>query len=215
MKQLYERIALLYYGLATAFLMLLALVLLGTAVWELAPPSRRRGLGVLDSAGLVIIGFAIVETSKFIAEEEISAARSCARRWKARRSLTKFITIIVIAASLEALVMVFETSRTDIRRLDLPGEPLRRLDVRSGRRSVCSSGCRAASPRRRAADDTARTRSTTTAPSDGEDADGRTSHFIVAGRYLVLHRLSARRERWNTGSSGTAAPWSRRSASGR
>ena len=33
---------------------------------------------------------------------------------EARRSLTKFITIIVIAASLEALVMVFETSRTDV-----------------------------------------------------------------------------------------------------
>jgi hypothetical protein len=33
---------------------------------------------------------------------------------ESRLSLTKFITIIVIAASLEALVMVFKTSRTSI-----------------------------------------------------------------------------------------------------
>ena len=33
---------------------------------------------------------------------------------ESRRSLTKFITIIVIAASLEALVMIFETSHGDI-----------------------------------------------------------------------------------------------------
>ena len=31
-----------------------------------------------------------------------------------RRSLTKFVTIIVIAVSLEALVMIFETNRTDV-----------------------------------------------------------------------------------------------------
>ena len=39
---------------------------------------------------------------------------------ESRRSLTKFITIIVIAASLEALVMIFETSRTDVRQAIYP-----------------------------------------------------------------------------------------------
>jgi hypothetical protein len=115
MKQLYDRIALLYYGLATAFLMLLALVLFATAVWELAHTvAAGEVIGVLDSAGLVIIGFAIIETSKFIAEEEILRRKELRSAVEARRSLTKFITIIVIAASLEALVMVFETSRTDV-----------------------------------------------------------------------------------------------------
>jgi hypothetical protein len=116
MKQLYDRIALFYYGLATAFLMLLALVLFATAVWELAHTvAAGEVIGVLDSAGLVIIGFAIIETSKFIAEEEILRRKELRSAVEARRSLTKFITIIVIAASLEALVMVFETSRTDVR----------------------------------------------------------------------------------------------------
>ena len=62
--------------------MLLALVLLGGAVWEMvAALVHGEVLGVLESVGLVIIGFAIIETSKFIAEEEILRARSCARRW--------------------------------------------------------------------------------------------------------------------------------------
>jgi len=115
MRELYERIALLYYALATGFLMLLALVLLGTALWEVAQAFLHgEVLGVLDSAGLVIIGFAVVETSKFIAEEEILRRKELRSAVEARRSLTKFITIIVIAASLEALVMIFETSRTDV-----------------------------------------------------------------------------------------------------
>ena len=115
MRALYERIALLYYGLATAFLMALALVLLGMAVWELFHAFRAgEVLDVLDSAGLVIVGFAIVETSKFIAEEEIFRQKELRSAVEARRSLTKFISIIVIAVSLEALVMTFETGRTDV-----------------------------------------------------------------------------------------------------
>jgi hypothetical protein len=115
MQATYERIALLYYALATVFLMALALVLLGMAVWELVQAFRAgQVLDVLDSAGLVIIGFAMVETSKFIAEEELLRQKELRSAVEARRSLTKFITIIVIAASLEALVMMFEASRTDV-----------------------------------------------------------------------------------------------------
>jgi hypothetical protein len=115
MRVLYERMALLYYGLATAFLMLLALALFAAAVWELVlAAAAGEAMGIVESAGLVIIGFAMIETSKFIAEEEILRRKELRSAVEARRSLTKFITIIVIAASLEALVMVFETSRTDV-----------------------------------------------------------------------------------------------------
>ena len=121
MRELYERIALAYYALATGFLMLLALALFAAAVWEIAYAAiAGEVLAILDSAGLVIIGFAIVETSKFIAEEEILRRKELRSAVEARRSLTKFISIIVIAASLEALVMVFETSRTDVTKAIYP-----------------------------------------------------------------------------------------------
>ncbi len=121
MNRLYDSIAQAYFVLATAFLMLLALTLLGWAFWEMGRAFLHgEVLSVLESAGLVIIGFAIVETSRFIAEEEILRRKELRSAVEARRSLTKFITIIVIAVSLEALVMVFEAGRTEAQRAVYP-----------------------------------------------------------------------------------------------
>ena len=121
MKDFYGKVALGYFTVATSLLLLLAVLLLLGAVWEvLAAIVDGDILGLLDSVGLIIIGFAIVETSKFIAEEEILRDKELRSAVESRRSLTKFVTIIVIAASLEALVMVFETSRTDVTRSIYP-----------------------------------------------------------------------------------------------
>ena len=116
MKQFYEKVALTYFVAATVALMLLAVLLLVSAVWEViaAIPTLDTVDASLDSIGLLIIGFAVVETAKFIAEEEILRKRELRSPLESRQSLTKFITIIVIAASLEALVMIFKTSRTSI-----------------------------------------------------------------------------------------------------
>jgi hypothetical protein len=99
--------------------------LLGWAFWEIVTALLHGDvIALLDSAGIVIIGFALVETSRFIAEEEIIRRRELRSAVEARRSLTKFITIIVIAASLEALVMVFEASRTQLERSIYPASLL-------------------------------------------------------------------------------------------
>jgi hypothetical protein len=116
MRQLYSKLALGYFVLATVFLMVLAVVLLLSALWEIiAALVGGEVLGVLESIGLVIVGFAIIETAKFIAEEEILRESELRSAVESRRSLTKFVTIIVIAVSLEALVMVFEAGRTELR----------------------------------------------------------------------------------------------------
>ncbi len=121
MRELYERVSQGYFMVATWFLILLAIALFLGGVWEVAAALLHGDiLGVLDSVGLVIIGFAIIETSKFIAEEELLRQKELRSAVESRRSLTKFITIIVIAASLEALVMIFETSRTDVTKAIYP-----------------------------------------------------------------------------------------------
>lgn len=121
MNKLYERAALTYFVIATVALLVCAFGLLGLAVWEVlgsafAPNSNLvlRVRGMLDGIGLMIIGFAVVEASTFIAEEELLRKRELRSTRESRRSITKFITIIVIAASLEALVMVFKASREAI-----------------------------------------------------------------------------------------------------
>ena len=115
MKGLYGKVALGYFVIATTVLMLVALALLGIALWEIGHALIAGDvLGVLDGAGLVIIGFAIIETAKFVAEEEVLRSKELRSAVESRRSLTKFITIVVIAVSLEALVMTFEAGRSDV-----------------------------------------------------------------------------------------------------
>lgn len=116
MYKFYSSLALGYLIVATTMLMLLAILLLASAGWTVLTSLMAGGDidGLLDSVGLMIIGFAVVETSKFIAEEEIVRKRELRSPLESRRSLTKFITIVVIAASLEALVMVFRTGRENI-----------------------------------------------------------------------------------------------------
>src|SRR6056297_2584759 len=95
-------------------MLIAGLLLLAAAREVFAAVVAKQPQGLLDSIGLLIIGFAVVETAKFIAEEEILREKELRSAEESRRSLTKFITIIVIAASLEALVMIFKTSRADI-----------------------------------------------------------------------------------------------------
>ncbi len=121
MKELYEKVAFIYFLVATIALLVSAFFLVGFAVWEIVGSIIARDLNrldrvgqTLDGIGLMIIGFAVVEAGTFIAEEELFRKRELRSTRESRRSITKFITIIVIAASLEALVMVFKSSREQI-----------------------------------------------------------------------------------------------------
>ena len=116
MDRMYRVVPLLYFIAATALLMVLAIVLLANAAWDLVTSlaTAERVDAALNSIGLLIIGFAVIETAKFIAEEEILRKRELRSPRESRRSITKFISIIVIAASLEALVMVFRTGLDNI-----------------------------------------------------------------------------------------------------
>ncbi|HEV7416740.1 MAG TPA: hypothetical protein VGN98_11295 [Tianweitania sediminis] len=115
-EKFYETLSLIYFFTATLLLILTAILLLGSAVWRIAA-SLWYGDVVsvsLDAIGLMIIGFAIVETAKFIGEEELLRNRELRSSMESRRSITKFTTIIVIAMSLEALVMTFKASQESL-----------------------------------------------------------------------------------------------------
>jgi hypothetical protein len=116
MRRFYGLLARGYFLVATIALIVMALALLASAVWQATTSfgSTDYVSVLLDSISLVIIGFAVIETGKFVAEEEILRRRELRSAIESRRSLTKFITIIVIAASLEALVMIFKASRNNV-----------------------------------------------------------------------------------------------------
>lgn len=113
MRHVYSKLAQAYFLSATVMLMLLSFLLLATALWEVYWKFTDGSPvdAILSGISLLVIGFAVVETAKFIAEEELLRKRELRSSTESRRSLTKFVTIIVIAASLEALVMVFQANR--------------------------------------------------------------------------------------------------------
>jgi hypothetical protein len=112
----------IYFTIALA-LMLLAFTLVVTSVWGLIAGTLAGKVGtvsVLHSVGLIIVSVAIFDVGKFLVEEEVFRDRELRSIREARRSLTKFMTIIIIATSLEALVIVFETKQELVSHLLYP-----------------------------------------------------------------------------------------------
>lgn len=111
---LFSRI--LYTAIAGA-LLLAAILLTGVAVWRtIAGFSTGESAldTMLDGIGLIIIAVAVADVGKFLFEEEVMADRELRRPAEARGSLTKFMTIIIIALSLESLVLITKASRSNL-----------------------------------------------------------------------------------------------------
>ena len=100
-----------FYVAAAALLVGLSLTLLGVAAWQLtaAPFGRDLLHHVLESISLVTIAIAVFEVARYLVEEELIRERQLRSVLEARRSLTKFFTIVIIVVSLEGIVLVFET----------------------------------------------------------------------------------------------------------
>ena len=106
------------FGLASAVLMLIALVLsiygAGLIVTALAASWKDAGMELLGAIGYVVIAVAVFDVSKYFVEEEVIRGREMRLASEARRSLTKFVSTIAIAIFIEGLVMVFRESNKDV-----------------------------------------------------------------------------------------------------
>jgi len=104
-------------------LMLLAVVLIAGATWTLVTRTvagESSTFNIFHSVGLIIVSVAVFDVGKFLFEEEVLHDRELRSIREARRSLTKFMTIIIVALSLEALVLVFETKQEQVTSLLYP-----------------------------------------------------------------------------------------------
>ncbi|GLR81499.1 hypothetical protein HUE56_24085 (plasmid) [Azospirillum oryzae] len=107
------------YLLAAVTLSLFSLLFIGLSaltVFEgmVALDSAVLTSAMLDGVGMIVLAIAVFEIAKYLYEEEIVRERELRRADEARRTLTKFLTTIIIAASLEGLVLVFEARTTEI-----------------------------------------------------------------------------------------------------
>ena len=69
------------------------------------------GRSLLDSVGYMVIAIAVFEVAKYILEEEALDPTEMRHTGEARRSITKFVSTIIIAVFLEALVAIFQASK--------------------------------------------------------------------------------------------------------
>ncbi len=114
----------LLYTIISCALLGASIVLIGVAVWRTSQ-GFWTGEGaldtMLDAIGLVIIAVAVADVGKFLFEEEVVADREMRRPAEARGSLTKFMSIMIVALSLESLVLIAKTSRETMGDIVYPG----------------------------------------------------------------------------------------------
>jgi hypothetical protein len=105
-RLLFIVIALALYALA------ISMIVAGTGQLVLGAFGGQVGIyNLMSGVGLLIVSLAIADVAKFVVEENVVRERELRSPGEARRSLTKFMTIIIIALSLEAVVGIFEAGR--------------------------------------------------------------------------------------------------------
>ena len=90
----------------------------GHQLWQGILPFAERTLqqrvdGVLDTIALLIIAVAALELGQTIVEEEIQRDAHMSSPSRVRRFLSRFLVVLVVALSIEALVAAFRFSRDD------------------------------------------------------------------------------------------------------
>jgi uncharacterized membrane protein YidH (DUF202 family) len=122
-KQYSDWIGRFFYGLIGLSLAVISLTIMVVALWDIWVSVHEKTLlvnALLDAIGLIVIGMAVFDVSKFLIEEEVFNAGGSKTPIKQRETLLKFLAIIAIAVSLEALVFIFDAGKKDISTLIYP-----------------------------------------------------------------------------------------------
>jgi hypothetical protein len=80
-------------------------------------PSRARLNSVLESMGLLTVAVAAIELGQTVLEEEILRAAHMSTPTRVRRFLSRFMVVIVVSLSIEALITIFKLGHDDPARL--------------------------------------------------------------------------------------------------
>ena len=122
-KDISDRMGRVVYGLISLSLGLISLSMMVVALWGIWISIYEKTLlvkALLDAIGLIVIGMAVFDVSKFLVEEEVFQSGGGKSPAKQRETLIKFLVIISIAVSLEALVFIFDAGKKEISNLIYP-----------------------------------------------------------------------------------------------
>ena len=111
------------YALIGLSLALISISMMVVALWDVWNSLHEKTIlakALLDSIGFIVIGMAVFDVSRFLLEEEVFHNSGAKSPEKQRETLSKFLIIIAIAVSLEALVFIFDAGKKDISNLIYP-----------------------------------------------------------------------------------------------
>ncbi|MGH8772894.1 MAG: hypothetical protein ACREV2_17225, partial [Burkholderiales bacterium] len=109
MTKIHELISAVFYIIASLIFALLSVAMIATAIWEIVISFGKTEdfiFVILDSVGLLVVAVAVFDVAKFLIEEQVLRTKEVRTPEESKKTLTKFMTIIVIAVSLEALVLI-------------------------------------------------------------------------------------------------------------
>jgi peptidoglycan/LPS O-acetylase OafA/YrhL len=111
------------FSLISLFLSLISLAMIIYALINVHTSIGDNTLfakSLLDAVGLIVIGMAVFDVSKFLLEEEVIKSHEEITPATQKAMLSKFLIIITVAVSLEALVFIFNAGKEDITLLGYP-----------------------------------------------------------------------------------------------
>lgn len=119
----FETVSHLIYTLVSLSMLAISLLMIGRGLWEVWHAFSVGGdivKKLLDAIGLIVISMAVFDVAKYFLEEEVLRDRELRSAREARETLTKFLVIITIAVSLEALVFIFGAGKEKVSLLLFP-----------------------------------------------------------------------------------------------
>jgi len=116
--------------LNTVFYTAASLVLMGFAAALVAtgPVSFVQGMlrgepfvvAMVNSLGYLILSLAVFDVARYVYDEEVRRGREMRKASETRRSITKFITVIIIAVLMDALVALSKAGQAELSQLVYP-----------------------------------------------------------------------------------------------
>lgn len=103
----YVAVGILFLATGALLVVFAGAELLGGVRLEETLPMRARLNAVLEAVGLLTIAVAALELGQTILEEEVLRRTHMSTPTRARRFLSRFMVVIVVALSIECLVAVF------------------------------------------------------------------------------------------------------------
>lgn len=118
-----ERVTNGFYVLVSVVLMIFALILVATGPVSLIHAvitSQPFVTSMVNSLSSLILSIAVFDVARYVYDEEVKRGREMRKAAETRRSITKFITVIIIAVLMDALVALSKAAQGELSQLVYP-----------------------------------------------------------------------------------------------